>query len=545
MWAWTDQDREEWLQQNAAVKARLLAQEGLEPLPSMEKRVRSSGVSIHGAPQPEEATNLNPCPSPATLSRLEDCLASFFGQHVGLTPGGSSSRLTDLPESDWDFYLEVPGVLVTTDSRDRLVRHLHDTCDFETNLSERGIAIQVQVNSTLIELVPRNASYFEWEDVQFPLFLGSSNRSKIEADLLEYLQNNEGARLAIRELKAAFPERIPSFLVEHLVKRMALKSVVIYMNYHGFVYKLRLPEAFDLLCHILEELATYENRPSRDPFSPVQDLLADLEVLPPDRGKKIQHGLKGMATLAKNNTWANRFLLHVEFLMNAQQHSFLDVQADPTIVEPAHTAYSLFIEYQLGREKLQAWQALGEPPKPTPMLDKGNLLTLQFDPDDRKATPARPVKQMELSDYVDFHELQMDIWEASMRWWNMSTLERQPWKEMHQFQHQNYLAKVKDIRSQPGVPHMKHPLRLFRTSLCALRDLRKFEENFVVDGLMVNGKPVGDPVGGLISQDPALDLMLRLRVVMMKKLYSEQMQRRFQESPFARHSLSSRICDGK
>ena len=134
-----------------------------------------------------------------------------------------------------------------------------DKLNCSGNFSPRGIAIQLQVNGEKIELVPRHASYFDWESVEFPRFLGSNNRSKNDASLELFLSDNEGARVVIRELKAAFEDSlVPNFLLEHLVKRVAMMS----LNYdvvRGFVFKIPLDETYELLCSIFAELATFES----------------------------------------------------------------------------------------------------------------------------------------------------------------------------------------------------------------------------------------------------------------------------------------------
>lgn len=511
VWAWESIHREEWINQPACVKARLLIQQGLEPLPSMANRQRSLGLKVRGkAPQPEEPLNLHPEVPLDIMQKLEVVMSQFFRQQVILTPGGSSSRKTDLASSDWDFYFEVPGIPVTTNIRDKLLECLKEKMELKAKLSERRIAVQLQINSTLIELVPRNASYFDWTAVDFPLFLGSDNRSKIDADLGEFLRDNAGARVAIRELKAAFANisGVPSFLVEHLVKRMAMQSILLY-SLHGFVFEWRLPEAFTLLCHTLEELATFESRP-KDPFSPLQDLLDDLQFAEPPRRQRIRAGLDEMATLARNVSWANRFLFHVEFLINAQRHSLQDVLADPRSLPPPHTAYSLFLECQVGRENFSRFLDLANFTTPSLMQDRTpeDMLALQLDPDLQKANPASGFFGLDRneSEWLEFMELNMEFWEASMKWWNMSDCERRPWQDMHQFQQELFRSELAARAAKP----MQHPVRLHRAELHPIKWYRMF-----VRGLLA--------VKGIC---PELQ-----RQICLNKL------QRFQNSPYARHNF--------
>ena len=247
----------------------------------------SAATQVKGrAPQPEDPVNLNPKPSEEVMRRLKTELSTFFGAEVSLLPGGSSSRTTDLPSSDWDYYFEVPGVEVDEHQRDELLLYPSKAMNCTAKLSERGIAIQLQCGLSLLEIVPRHATYFDWDRVEFPRFLGCLNRSKNDEDLRLFLDDNPGARILIRELKAAFKEvepKLPSFLLEHLVKRMAM-TCVCHDPWRGFVTQLKLPEAFDVACHTLEEIATQSQRGRNpDPFSPLQDLWEDLETAEPRR----------------------------------------------------------------------------------------------------------------------------------------------------------------------------------------------------------------------------------------------------------------------
>ncbi|CAL1143763.1 unnamed protein product [Cladocopium goreaui] len=263
-------DQYKWTQLADPHKAWIASTLKIDPLPSMAKRERSRYVSVKGQPLlPEDAVNLHDDPGEELLEQMEKALASFFQtDEVILIPGGSSSRLTDLESSDWDYYFDVPGTVVTAEQRDKLLTHLCDTLSCSGKLSPRGIAIQLQVDDISLELVPLSASYFDWESVEFPRFLGSTNRSKNDASLQLFLSGNEGARVVIRELKAAFADSlVPNFLLEHLVKRVAMMSIC-HEPGEGFVIRWSLPGTYGLLCNIFAELASFESNLVMQPLVP-------------------------------------------------------------------------------------------------------------------------------------------------------------------------------------------------------------------------------------------------------------------------------------
>lgn len=271
MWCWPVSDQKKWAQLADPHKAWIASTLKIDPLASMAKRERSRYVSVKSQPLlPEDAVNLHDEPGEELMEQVEKALVSFFQtDEVMLIPGGSSSRLTDLESSDWDYYFHVFGTVVTAEQRDKWLTHLCDTLNCSGKLSPRGIAIQLQVENVHLELVPRSASYFDWESVEFPRFLGSTNRSKNDASLQLFLSGNEGARVVIRELKAAFADSlVPNFLLENLVKRVAMMSIC-HETGEGFVIRWSLPNTYDLLCDIFEELASFESNLVMKPLVPL------------------------------------------------------------------------------------------------------------------------------------------------------------------------------------------------------------------------------------------------------------------------------------
>ena len=280
MWCWLESDQEKWTQLADPHKAWVASTLKIDPLPSMAKRERSRYISVKGQPLlPEDAVNLHDEPGEELLEQMEKALASFFQtDEVILIPGGSSSRLTDLESSDWDYYFDVPGTVVTAEQRDKLLTHLCDKLSCSGKLSPRGIAIQLQVDDISLELVPLSASYFDWESVEFSRFLGSTNRSKNDASLQLFLSGNEGARVVIRELKAAFVDSlVPNFLIENLVKRVAMMSIR-HEAGEGFVIRWPLTSTYDLLRNIFAELASFESNLVMQPLVPLVPP-ASLEVV--------------------------------------------------------------------------------------------------------------------------------------------------------------------------------------------------------------------------------------------------------------------------
>ena len=418
--------------------------------------------------------NLNFAPSPEVLDKVEDALGKYFAQHVALTPGGSSSRKTDLESSDWDFYFHAPGICVTKGMRDELLTHLVQALACKGQLSERGIAIQLQIGQALLELVPRNASYFDWDKVDFPAFLQSSNRSKIDADLREFLSDNSGARVVIRELKAAFEDiqpKVPSFLLEQLVRRMALTSFF-HDRWRGFTNKVKLPEAFNLLCHVLEELARF-GEAQMDPLSPLQDLLHDLEQAQPQRKTKILEGLDQLSKRAMDVHWVNGFLLHVGFLLNAGRHSCEYFPYTPSTVAPPRSAYSLFMESRAGPDAYNRFLELSESPEPTLMKDRTaeDMEHLQFDPERQKANPPRNCELTD-DDYVEYVALCMQFWEISMAWWSLSESERRPWLDFEMWKATEYWGAVLERLNSSQERVNAHPIRHHRSYLHPLRAFR-------------------------------------------------------------------------
>ena len=162
MWCWLESDQEKWTQLADPHKAWVASTLKIDPLPSMAKRERSRYISVKGQPLlPEDAVNLHDEPGEELLEQMEKALASFFQtDEVILIPGGSSSRLTDLESSDWDYYFDVPGTVVTAEQRDKLLTHLCDKLSCSGKLSPRGIAIQLQVDDISLELVPPQCILF-------------------------------------------------------------------------------------------------------------------------------------------------------------------------------------------------------------------------------------------------------------------------------------------------------------------------------------------------------------------------------------------------
>ncbi len=316
IWSWSDGDIKKWKALPVRQKLSVMSNLGLEPLPSMSKPVRQFKEQRRAAHF--EFLNgshvFNP-ESKKVYDRLVSELSSYFGKQVILTRGGSCSRNTDVLTSDRDYYFEVPGLCVTEKQRDELLKHLRESLNCSANkLSKRRISIELQIDATRIDLVPKNSSYFNWSHVDFPRFLGSTNRSKIDADL-SLMSDIYAARWAIRELKAAlFPDTspVPSFLLERLIQRITRKFLVFFIP-GGFDGHLRVMCMFDLLCEVLKELASFETK-VEDPFSPLQDLLLDLQALPADRAENLSQGLHWIASCARNATWANRFLVFVDIL---------------------------------------------------------------------------------------------------------------------------------------------------------------------------------------------------------------------------------------
>ena len=420
MWKWGVKKREEWSRLPIGHKAKTVQELSLSPLPSLSQRNRSSAYRVKGhAPKPEDPVNLNQALEKKLKHDLSQQLNIFFKTEVSLWPGGSGSRLTDVASSDWDFYFDVPGVVVDEGQRDGLLAHLQRALNCTAKLSERSIAIQLQIGSTLIELVPRSSTYFDFDHVEFPRFFGSNNRTKIDEDLQLFLRGGAGARRAIREMKQAFQGNLPmlpSFLLEHLVKRVAM-TFVIFDPWCGFTTEIKVPEAFEVICRTFEELAVLTQAGS-DPFSPVQDLLQDLQLAETDRRQEILEALGHMAELTANPVWS----VHLEHLLNPERFGCKCFLADPRQLPPPRSDYSLFLEHEVGEQKHKRFV---------------QLLTMQ---------PADDVDG--LSVRLEIFELSMEYWEASMTWWNMSGCQRGPWTAKHREQVKTYKEVARCLQAR-------------------------------------------------------------------------------------------------
>ena len=283
-------------------------------------------------------------------------------------------------------------------------------------VSERQIAVQLFVDGYLIELLPINSSYFQWEQVEFPRFLGSSNRSKVDSDLQVFLNDLSGAKIiSIRELKEAFADicisEVPNCLVDHLVKRMALTSIR-HCSSMGFYFdSQRSEDGFGLLCDVLEELAAFE-RVKDDPLSPLHDLFQDIQALEAERKQRMLRGLRRWSSLAQNTSWANSLLLKVHLEYQESPRQFVENAQDTESWSAYTMAYTLFVEYQLGQETYDRFVDL-----------LGNLV--------KNST----VESGELTN------LFLKYWESSLKWWNLSEIQRRPWYEMSSFQHSLMLPR--------------------------------------------------------------------------------------------------------
>ena len=420
IWSWSDGDIKKWKALPVRQKLSVMSNLGLEPLPSMSKLVRDS-TSKHAAPHLPYLYGshvINP-ESKEVYDTLVSALSSYFGKQVILTRGGSCSRSTDVLTSDRDYYFEVPGVCVTEKQRDELLKHLCESLNCSAELSKRRISIELQINSTRIDLVPRNSSYFNWSHVDFPRLFGSMNRSKIDEDLMADVN---AARMAIRELKAALPDTppVPSFLLERLIERITRKFLAFWVP-GGFDFQLRVICMFDLLCEVLKELASFGTK-VQDPFSPLQDLRLDLQTLPADRAENLSQGLHRIASCARNATWANRFLVFVDIVIR-RAHRTRMPHWMPQILPHAFSGYSLFMVYCVGLANYTTWLQLLAKPTPIKPLPRSCRILM------RNSTPV-PV---EAEDVLHLAELTLDFWEASMTWWNMTKSEKQPWIDMSMF----------------------------------------------------------------------------------------------------------------
>lgn len=272
IWSWSDGDIKKWKALPVRQKLSVMSTLGLEPLPSMSKLVRQfkEQRAVLDLQFVKGSSWMNPEPR-EVYDRLVSALSSYFGKQVILIRGGSCSRSTDVLTSDRDYYFEVPGVCVTEKQRDELLKHLCESLNCSAELSKRRISIELQINSTRIDLVPRNSSYFNWSHVDFPRFFGSTNRSKIDADLVA-IADVHAACMAVRELKAAVADTspVPSFILERLIERITRKFLAFWMP-GGFDYQLRVTCMFDLLCEVLKELASFGTK-VEDPFSPLPRL---------------------------------------------------------------------------------------------------------------------------------------------------------------------------------------------------------------------------------------------------------------------------------
>eukprot|EP00929_Paragymnodinium_shiwhaense_P090873 TRINITY_DN50965_c0_g1_i1.p1 TRINITY_DN50965_c0_g1~~TRINITY_DN50965_c0_g1_i1.p1 ORF type:complete len:1142 (-),score=56.73 TRINITY_DN50965_c0_g1_i1:196-3564(-) len=463
---WEHDLRHDWHYQPSWIKAVVLEKLGIKPHPSLAVRQRALGIRVlgHGS-RPEDPVNLKGAPSNEMLAAIETVLTRYFGRSVLLTPVGSCSRLTDLETSDWDYHFEVCGSKVTEGERDDLVRLLRESLNCTARLSERRVAIQLLNGTDEIELVPINSTYADCSTMEFPKFLGSTNRTLVDHGLQLFLTENAGARMAIRELKAAFRDsqpKIPKLLIEHLFKRIALLSIC-HDPWRGFVTELKEQEAFDVVCHTLEELANLNGSSPHRPFSPLSDLMDDFKPL--SWGGTLLAGLNTMASLAGNPLWANSFLLHLEFLINYKRLACeMSVIADPYILPPPRPPYSLFMESSVGSDVYRRFISLMQAPPPSKMLDKTktDMLKLHFHPD---LPGGQPQRFCTLPDdqYVEYVDICFQLWKASMQWWNMTECQRKPWRDMNEFQVQQYLANV------PGVPDMSVPTRDYRAHLHPVR----------------------------------------------------------------------------
>ena len=421
IWSWSDGDIKKWKALPVRQKLSVMSNLGLEPLHPKSMVIRQCKEQRFKLFQFYRDFLHRPDLKKEVYDRLVSALSSYFDKQVILTSGGSCSRSTDVPTSDRDYYFEVPGVCVTEKQRDELLKHLCEPLNCSGKLSKRRISIELQINSTLIDLLPRNSTYFNWSHVDFPRFFGSTNRSKIEADL-SFTSEIHAARVAIRELKAAFPDTspVPSFLLERLIQRITHKFLVFWMP-SGFDCQLRVTCTFDLLCEVLKELASFE-REVEDPFSPLQDLRLDLQALPADRAENLSQGLHWIASCARNATWANHFLVFVEILIRSGSQKHM-----PNLVPLPHRSnldsfhdYSVFMEHSVGLENYTKWLELLAKPTPIKPFPQSCRILMG------NSTPV-PV---EAEDLLHLAELTLDSWEASMTWWNMTECEKQPWIDM-------------------------------------------------------------------------------------------------------------------
>ena len=232
---------------------------------------------------------------------------------------------------------------------------------------------------------------------------------------------------------------------------------------------------------------------TNDPFSPVQDLDDDLSAMPNvSRAQNIREGLRLMAACARSASWVNRFLVHAEFLLSAGK-----VFTDDFIP----SAYSLFMEYQVDRDKYHRWLDLsGLDPQAARKefcFDMArHRVEEQIFPNTDKNPRFRKVSTS-IDKAFEFLELSM---EASMAWWNMTDGQRQPWHDMCEFQCAEQRLSLQDYSTGRVYP--------------TIRTFREFAQNPLMHS----------PDAGTVTKEVALHI---------QAIFRSQMAR-FQSSRFAR-----------
>jgi len=200
---------------------------------------------------------------------------------------------------------------------------------------------------------------------------------------------------------------------------------------------------------------------SNNPFSPLQDLVDDLSSMRDlIRAQQIREGLLSMAARARNASWVNRFLVHAEFLFNPGKlirFTFF-----------VRTAYSLFMEHKVGRDKYRRWLELNLNEGTRFVSIDGQFDNIfgrsfadQFDPDNRAADAYKHTTNHSAS--LEYLELSVEFWEASMAWWNMTDGQRQPWQDMCEFQRAQFARNPEAFpKDENLVSVVVHPIWGFR-----------------------------------------------------------------------------------
>jgi hypothetical protein len=193
---------------------------------------------------------------------------------------------------------------------------------------------------------------------------------------------------------------------------------------------------------------------SNNPFSPVQDLVDDLSSMRDlNRAQQIREGLLLMAARARNASWVNRFLVHAEFLFNPGKEILIK------FVGRARSAYSLFMEHKVGRDKYRRWLEFLERPQSVKSITSqqfDNIFADQFG-------GGYYSHSFNYSASLELLELSLEFWEASMAWWNMTDGQRQPWQDMCEFQHAQFARNPEAFpKDENLVSAVVHPIWDFR-----------------------------------------------------------------------------------